>query len=194
MGRCERPLRRDAARPGEEVWLIGALGMAAAGLSCLRLGWGEDASSPQTRRLGHGAARRVAIERCVTAWRRPRALLAHGRELCPLASACIDVSDGLAADAARLAQASGVRLVIERERLRAALDPGLLEVSRALGRSALHFALQGGEDYALLATGPRARRPDFARQIGYVARGFGARLTSPTGARLLSGGFDHFTS
>jgi thiamine monophosphate kinase len=69
-----------------------------------------------------------------------------------------------------------VRLVIERERLRAALPAALRVAQAQLRRSALHFALEGGEDYALLATGPSALRPARAIPIGHVEPGRGAFL------------------
>jgi thiamine-monophosphate kinase len=175
LGRCARPLLRSTARPGQELWLIGSLGLAAAGLASLRL----------AQRPGE------AIERCRDAWRRPRALLAQGLELANVASSAIDISDGLAADAWQLGHASGVRIVVERERLRAALDGCLFAASRQLRRSALRFALYGGEDYALLATGPRSRRPSFAKPIGWVARGRGAVLLEGGLRTPLGRGYDH---
>lgn len=181
IGSCREPLRRDGARPGQELWLIGSVGLAAAGLAHLRL----------RRRAVREGARARAVQACVDRWRRPQALIARGSELVARASAAIDVSDGLATDARQLARASGVSVLIDAERLRAALDPALIEASRALRRSALQFALYGGEDYALLATGPRARRPPWARAIGHVAAGAGARLHDARGWHPLGGGYDH---
>lgn len=189
IGRAAEPLRRDGARPGEQVWLIGEVGLAAAGLSFLRLERGRRArASNGPRRATESPA---ALARCVDAWRRPRARLAQGRALVGRASAAIDLSDGLAADARQLADASGVRLVIERERLRAALAPALRVAQARLRRSALGFALTGGEDYALLATGPSALRPTFAAPIGHVERGRGAFLDGGERLSALRGGFDH---
>ena len=187
MGQCERPLCRDGARPGEELWVVGPLGLAAAGLSCLRLGRAEH----------HGSTRAVhtvssaCVARCIQAWRRPQALIARGRELGSVASAGIDVSDGLASDAWQLARASRVKIVVDQERLRSSLDNSLLETSRVLRRSALQFALYGGEDYALLATGPSSRRPPWASAIGYVAQGAGALLHARGELRPLQRGYDH---
>src|SRR5204862_6770710 len=64
LGTARAPLRRDAARPGDELWLIGDVGLAALGLELLRKG---------SQRVGRGPGRA-----CVEAWRRPRALLADG--------------------------------------------------------------------------------------------------------------------
>lgn len=182
LGHAERPLLRSGARAGQELWLIGAVGHAAAGLSVLR-GRAARGSEPHER---------AALERCVAAWRRPRALVEQGLALGPVASAVMDVSDGLVADATRLARASGVRIQIEHERLLAALGGELVAVSRLLRRSALRFALWGGEDYALLATGEASRRPPFARVIGHVSRGQGLWLVRRGGGRQpLLGGYDH---
>jgi len=195
LGRSNQPLCRSGARAGEQLWVVGSLGLAAAGLACLR---SSAARFMRPGPLGLAAARAVssegqrrAVERCVRAWRRPEALLARGRQLVGIASAVIDVSDGLAADAWQLARASGVRLVIERARLRAALDQELLGASRALKRSALHFALYGGEDYALLVTGPSCRRPPWANVIGHVTRGAGAMLAAHGTLTPLGRGYDH---
>lgn len=182
LGHAERPLLRSGARPGHELWLVGALGQAAAGLALLR-GRMPRIDAP------HELA---ALEKCVAAWRRPRALVAEGRVLGSTASAVIDVSDGLVADAGRVARASGVRIQIQHELLLRALGSALLNVSRLLRRSPLRFALYGGEDYALLATGEAGKRPPFARTIGHVSRGQGLWLTR-RGARPqpLGGGYDH---
>jgi thiamine-monophosphate kinase len=177
LGTVQKPLPRGGARPGEQLWLVGSVGLAAAGLAALR--------------LGKSMAERDSLVGCVRAWRRPRALLAQGSQLAQVASSAIDVSDGLATDARQLARASGVRLVVSRTRLRAALDPTLLRASRALRRSALPFALYGGEDYALLATGPSARRPAWAKAIGWVTRGQGVLLDLGGLAVPIEGGYDH---
>ncbi|HEX6272149.1 MAG TPA: thiamine-phosphate kinase, partial [Polyangiaceae bacterium] len=72
LGVAEQPLRRDGARPGDEVWLIGDVGLAAAGLAILR---------------GGRSVRGRAVEHAVRAWRRPRALLREGAGLVGRATA-----------------------------------------------------------------------------------------------------------
>ena len=107
------------------------------------------------------------------------------------ATACLDVSDGLAGDAAHLAKASKQRVVVEAQALARALRPELEEAAKLLGTTALELAITGGEDYALLATGPREKRPRWARRIGRVESGKGALLESEGRTRPLHRGFDH---
>jgi thiamine-monophosphate kinase len=142
-----------------------------------------------------GASRWRRAERvCIDRWRRPRALIAEGVRISGRASAMLDLSDGLAGDALRLAEASRVRLLVDEELLRAALRPELVSVCSALGIDALDVALKGGEDYALLVTSRPSRRLPNARRIGSVVAGSGAFLRRAAGGRLsrLAGGFDHF--
>ncbi len=140
IGSVKRPLLRSGARPGDELWLCGELGWAAAGLRLLQRG---------TRRGTSAAARRA-----LAAFRRPRAELAAGLALARSAHAAIDISDGLAGDAAHLARASGVELVIDLAALAATLSPALRALAPGLGAPALELALYGGEDYALLRRAP----------------------------------------
>lgn len=178
LGTAERPLPRSGARPGDDCWLVGDVGLAAAGLALLQRGSRRNGSAEQL---------------CVRAWQRPRALIARGLGLVRVAHAAIDVSDGLAGDAAHLASASGCRLVLEEHAVRATLTAALVTVALRLGKDPLGLALYGGEDYALVAAGPRAARPRWARRIGRFERGRGAFLESDGERRApLGGGFDHF--
>lgn len=185
LGRVERPLLRSSARPGDELWLVGDVGLARAGLLFLR-------ERSDTHR--HDEARSdAAVTACVDAWRRPRALIARGRQLASRARAALDVSDGLSRDVARIATASKVRIVVERAALERTLRTELVTLARRLGADPLRIALEGGEDYALVATGPKARRPRWAARIGRVERGQGAVLESAAGRETpLGDGFDHF--
>jgi thiamine-monophosphate kinase len=179
LGRVQKALLRSGARPRDELWLVGDVGMAGLGLGVL------------SGRLPRSRAR--AVQRCVERWRRPRALLAEGRALVGAARAALDVSDGLAGDAAHLAEASRVRVVIDAEGLRAALSPDLLDAARAVRGEALELALYGGEDYALLAAGPARRRSRGARAIGHIEEGRGVWLRSADGTlQRLRAGYDHF--
>ena len=181
LGAAQRPLTRAGARPGDEVWLVGDVGLAAAGLELLR--------------RGRRRSRASAPAEAVAAWRRPRALLERGRALDGHAHAAIDVSDGLGLDASRLASASGCRVVLEETALARVLVRSLVKLAPGLGRSALDFALRGGEDYALIVTGRAALRPRWARRVGRCERGDGGFLERPDGSRRpLGDGFDHFAA
>lgn len=133
VGRAAGPVpSREGAQPGDRLWLAGTLGDSAAGLALLE----QD----------KGAAGAL-----VDVYRRPVPLLAAGRALAPLATAMMDVSDGLLLDLRRMCEASGVGAEI-------ALDA--LPLSRAFvaergqSRAARLFAATGGDDYALLAALP----------------------------------------
>jgi thiamine-monophosphate kinase len=172
-----RPLLRSGARVGDELWLSGDVGWAAAGLRLLQAG---------TRRGTSTAARRA-----LSAFRRPQARLAAGLELARGAHAAIDISDGLAGDARHLAQASGVELLIDVAALLATLSPALHSLAARLGVSALELALYGGEDYAILAAGPKRARPTSARVIGSVGKGQGVWLLHGGQRRRAGRGFEH---
>lgn len=179
LGRAARPVLRSGARAGEGVFLAGAVGLAAAGLAALSKNVHDACFDP-----------------CLAAWRRPRARIEDGRTIAGLASAAIDVSDGLALDASHLAEASGVRLVLDEALLRAHVGGPLEAAASALGRDPVDLALHGGEDYALVATSAAASLPGFTR-IG-VVEAHGSEqsrvaLATPAGVRdLAPRGFDHF--
>jgi thiamine-monophosphate kinase len=177
LGSARTPLLRSGARAGDELWLLGDVGLARAGLLAFQ--------------AGRASNRKLAP--AVRAFARPRARLREGLSLIGRAHAALDVSDGLAGDAGHLAEASGVGLVISEARLREALPRALAGVAAELSRDPLELALFGGEDYALLATGPSRRRPRTAKVIGRVEAGRGISLETRGGRRRsLSGGFDHF--
>ena len=177
LGSVEKPLMRSGAKLGDELWLLGRVGMARAGLQALQA---------KKRR------RSPALAACIDAFARPCALIAEGRKLVGRAHSAIDVSDGLAGDAGHIARASRVGLVISAKALRLALSAELIDAAAELAMDPLELALFGGEDYALLATGPSGRKPRGARSIGHVEAGSGVALESDGRRRKLGGGFDHF--
>jgi len=179
LGSTDRPLRRDGARVADEIWLIGQVGAAATGLLVLQ-------AVPEKHQT-------PAQRWCVRQWRRPNALVAAGQTLRSVAHAAIDISDGLAADLGHLTAASHVRAVLDTVALDQALGIRVHQAALELKREALDLALFGGEDYALLATGPARKRPKEAQVIGHIEKGRGVWLRTGTKTRRLSSlGFDHF--
>lgn len=130
-----RSLRRSGARPGDILYVTGALGGAHAELSALL-----QANKP---------SRATAAQSHPHFFPQPR--LAVGSTLLRrrLATAAIDLSDGLSTDLTHLCESSGVRAEIEA--LSLPLHPFTNKLSR---KEALHAALNGGEDYELLFTSP----------------------------------------
>lgn len=200
---CGREVvRRAGARPGDVVFLSGWPGEAAAGLAVARARAGGDRTAASTAWTPGELA--VSDEtRLLAAYRDPEPRLPLGRALARegLATAAIDVSDGLGVDAGRLARASGVRLVLEAENL--PLSPALTAFAELAGRDPIDLALGGGDDYELLFTTPAARAGRLAdppaewgasvRRVGRIEPGEGAFYEDPRGLRPIDDlGFDHF--
>ena len=181
-----RALTRAGARPGDRLLLTGSLGGAALGLRLL------EAGRPLAGLLG-GFARRQILPR--PPWRLG-ARLVRAR----LATAAIDLSDGLAADLEHLTRQSRVAAEVWVEAL--PLARGLRAGCRELGLNPLQIALQGGEDYELLFCVPPsagAARVLSARlgvrlsEIGVIGRGRGVQfLREGRPAGIAIGGHDHF--
>lgn len=145
-------LLRSGARPGDDVWVSGTLGDAAIGLRVLR---------------GLAVTEEEAIA-LVDRYQTPRPRLALGRSLRGLATAAVDVSDGLVADLGHILTESQVGARIE-----AALLP-LSPVGRGIP-GAREAALTGGDDYELLFTAPPERRAEVEALAGRLDHGL-ARL------------------
>ena len=177
----EGVLCRGGAQPGDGVWVTGTLGDAALGLAC----WCER-SHPLAGDAAWLAARLL----------RPEPRIEAGRMLAGVASAAIDLSDGLALDLSRLLEASGVGAVIDPERLPASAS------FRAEGGES-HHALHGGDDYELCFTLPpaaEARAEELERAAGVAMTRIGT-VDERAGLRGRSGGstwsvepkgYDHF--
>jgi thiamine-monophosphate kinase len=141
-----RVLRRSGARPGDELYLTGMIGGAAAGLEVL-----ESGANREDRTPGQAA--------CVECYEIPPRRVACGRSVAGhrAASACVDLSDGLNDAVRQVANASGTG---------ASINSGtvpVLEAARewwlARGKDPVASAMAGGEDYELLfAVAPRRRR------------------------------------
>lgn len=143
------PVRRDGARPGDVVAMVGRVGYAAAGYTVLSRGF-------RTPKL------------LVEAHRRPEVPYAAGPAAARLgATAMIDISDGLVADLGHIAAASGVHVDISRDAFDVP-DP-MRDAAAALGVDPYTWILAGGEDHALVATFPAAvSLPEDWRVIGAV--------------------------
>jgi thiamine-monophosphate kinase len=167
------PVTRSGARPGDVLAYTGVLGRSAAGQALLEAGLPEPAA-------------------LLTAHRRPSPPYAAGPEAATLgATAMIDVSDGLLADAGHLARASGAQIDIGTGLLPG--DPLLAAAATALGRSGtLDWVLTGGEDHALAATFPPGRAlPAHWTAIGQVRAGQGVLVNGePVTGRT---GWNHFS-
>jgi thiamine-monophosphate kinase len=154
------PVLRTGAKPGDILAVGGTLGQAAAGLSLLQSG-NHDAIS--------------AYDNWVDVQRRPHPPIQLGM-LATDATSMLDISDGLAKDAHRIARASGVKLIINKQALDgycAVLD----DVAGRLELNSLDWILFGGEDHSLLATFPAGVTPPRGfKPIGLVSEGEGVYL------------------
>jgi thiamine-monophosphate kinase len=175
-------IRRDAAQPGDDLWVSGELGGAAFAVAETIHGNALPADHPARRRLD---------------WPEPRNRL--GLELRHLARAAIDVSDGLCGDLGHLMERSRVGAQVCWPDLPCdATLTGLPEDRR------MRFALSGGDDYELLFTAASENREAIAAlsarlslrltRIGRVDSGDSLRIVDRAGRRIeWSGrGFDHF--
>lgn len=181
-----RALLRSGAKPGDHIFVTGWPGRAAAALQC----WRRGESVPADLDI---------------AWRRPEPRVAAGVALRGLASAVIDVSDGLAADLRHILEQSSagqyeIGAILDAEKL--PLAKSLLELFG--GTQARSGVLSGGDDYELCFTLPPENVPvmqaAFAalnlpvHEIGSIEEERGLRLKTTAGVETLTGqlGWDHF--
>ncbi len=159
-----RVLRRDAARVGDDVWVTGTLGDAAAALAQWRAGGEGD------------PVLRARLDR-------PTPRIAAGRALAGIAHAAIDLSDGLLADLGHVARASGVGIDLDLEALPAS---NALQVACADDAARWAWQAAGGDDYELCFTAPPSALEAVQRacadagtpvaRIGRVIAGNGVKL------------------
>jgi thiamine-monophosphate kinase len=186
-------LRRDAARPGDDIWISGTLGDARLALAAYRNepGAGETLAGETARfaaasgRL-HAPTPRVALGR----------LLAQQR----IAHAAIDISDGLVGDIGHILKLSRVGATLDVDALPA--GPALAGCAQAWRRA---YAAAGGDDYELCFTAPASAREAVlaagaqsgtpVTRVGRIEAEPGLRLVDAHGAPLALGlqGFDHFS-
>ncbi len=192
VGHAHRPeelVPRGGAEAGDLIVLTGEIGGAAAGRLLL-----DDPSLA-------GVVAESTADRLRARQLDPRPRLRSGRALAVAgAGALIDLSDGLAGDALRVAEASGVSLRIDAAAL--PLAEGVAEIAAALGRDPHELAVSGGEDYELLAALPPQRLTEASARIGEAAEatltpigevdvGTGVEIRQPGGGLLEVQGYDH---
>lgn len=189
---ADRLLLRSGARVGDSVLVTGTLGESAAGLALVL---DPEIACPQSHR-----------QRVLEAHLTPRPRLREGRAIASshLATAMIDVSDGLASDIGHICEESGVGVRIWADAL--PLSEATRAVARMAGKDPLDWALFGGEDYELLFTAPSDRAGELVKQIreetgtevtvvGEIVpaeEGMSLVFADGTHAPLDKGGWDHF--
>ncbi|MEX2393449.1 MAG: thiamine-phosphate kinase [Actinomycetota bacterium] len=171
----DEPVRRSGARPGDVLAVTGPLGRAAAGVELLRIGRSDDGPA------------------CVEAHRKPSVRVDLAATLrASGVHAAMDISDGLGSDAQRIAEASGVGVEIDADRVPIADDVRDLAVKHDW--DVLSLALGGGEDYELLVAGPA----DAVEAAGFIVVGRviddGAWLVVDGTREPLGEGYDNFRS
>ena len=186
-----RELRRSGARPGDQIFVSGELGLAALGLRLLRSGV---RLADSRRRASHWSRPSWVSALRAHLYPEPRCALGHFLSSGHLASATIDLSDGLSTDLRHLCEASGVGAQVREELL------PLPQASKYPRRTLLALALHGGEDYQLLFTVPRGKEvPSLLgglslRCIGQIRRSREILLLAKDGRQLplRPEGYDHF--
>ena len=187
-----RILTRSGARPGDEVFVTGTIGGAAVGLNSLV---DDVGAGLKTRPYTTHEQKYLRPEP------RVRAGLLLGRNRA--ASACIDLSDGLADGLRQIAGASGVGIIVEEAAI--PLANGVAEFYRSRDTDGLCAALAGGDDYELLFTARPAWRGRLKAvrsqagdlpitKIGVVTNDTRLIVRSAAGDRDLPAGFEHFRS
>jgi thiamine-monophosphate kinase len=182
-----RALRRSGGRAGDFLYVSGALGGAAAELDAM-------SRAAQPGKVSHGKDRAASGHPQLY----PQPRLAVGLALLGrrLATAAIDLSDGLSTDLAHLCRESGIGAEVEQAAL--PIHP----LAAATPERALDFALNGGEDYELLFAAPASVRMPRSvagvpiTRIGRLVRGNAISLIDPTGRRhpLKAAGWEHFSA
>lgn len=175
---------RSGARPGDTIYVTGDLGAAACAIEYLTK---PEGIAPQDRA--------ILMEKLL----HPKARLEIGLSLRNVASAAVDISDGLTADLAHICEASGVGAL-----LNLAAIPVHPVVTKCQGAKALDLALGGGDDYELCFTIPSHRKASFLQQmheqnhrcydIGVIEQQVGLRLCDQTQSiiPLRPRGYTHF--
>jgi len=170
-------IRRAGARPGDLVFVSGTIGDGGGGLAVLK----DEEAEPSHR------------EHLVSRYRLPTPRLALGQALRGIATASLDVSDGLLADLGHIAEASGVRIVVEAERIPRS---AALTALWGDGMDAIVRAATSGDDYEIAFTGAALPQnmPIPVTCIGRVEQGSGVALLDTQGKAVSvpRAGYRHF--
>jgi thiamine-monophosphate kinase len=176
IGETKQPLLRSGARPGDRLYVSRPLGGSAAGLELLERG-----------EKGTSYAQREFVDAAIRRHLDPEPEVELGLKLAGIATACIDISDGLSTDVHHLCENVGAEIV--REKI--PVFPGLLES----GLNVRDLVLNGGEEFALLFTSSM-RESEISSKVGRPVYAIG-RITKELGVKvdgepLEARGFDHF--
>lgn len=183
IGECsaKHAVKRSGAKPGDQIFVTGSLGAAAAGLRLVERGAHlaeQNLDDEDSQKLDHLLLRQLRPEPRV-GWG-----IVLGDER--LATSMIDISDGLSSDLNHLCAASGVGALIDSSLL--PIDRQVVELCGRRALDPLQLALHGGEDFELLftvATGDAARLP--RRVDGTQITRIGEIRTSNEGVRMSEG-------
>jgi thiamine-monophosphate kinase len=191
-------LTRSGARAGDEIYVSGTIGAAAAGLQMLQ----ATRRAATASAAGTEGGTRSVVASCVERYLRPEPRVRMGLLLSRnrAASACMDLSDGLADAVRQVAAASGVGAELDAEAI--PVDAGAREWFAGRGGDAVMDAISGGDDYELLA----AVRPRTRSRLASAAQNGGVPLTRigvftedtalvvrrAAGSVVLPAGYSHF--
>ena len=151
-------VKRSGARVGEAVYVTGTVGDSGGGLAIFKRE--KHTLSDQDRNYLAGR------------YRVPQPPVSFAAELHAIARASVDISDGLIADLGHIASASGVRIVVEGEKV-----PLSMPLRALWGAETLLRAVTAGDDYQIAFTGPLGLSGPFA-EIGWVEQGAGVSLVA----------------
>ena len=177
-------LLRSGAQPGDDLWVSGTLGDARLALEVFR---------------GHAALDADALVRVRRAMEEPEPRVALGQALRGIATAAIDVSDGLAGDLGHVLRSSGVAAIVDVDALPRSADLAAQPAARQH-----NCLLSGGDDYELVFTAPPELRIAVAAaaiaagtavtRIGAITAGAGIRWSDASGRPVAgpAASFDHF--
>jgi thiamine-monophosphate kinase len=172
----ELALQRNAAQPGDAIYVTGTLGDAGLGLAAIE------------KRITLYSEMQNYVESRLN---RPTPRLKEGKQLIGIANACIDISDGLLADLNHILTASKVGATLNLENL--PLSKALQSIDR---KTAVELALAAGDDYELCFTVPANKKPLIAAtRIGTIEQQLGLRCLDKQGKIFASEkyGYEHFS-